>query len=92
MLLVRFSFAITMFYVHCYVSFLCRAVFYEKFKSQRSFGNEAMILGQLLHEVFQQVLLLRMEAGTDLSGAKLESAVREEMDKVLTSVDTLNKL
>ena len=64
----------------------------EKFKSQRFTGNEAMMIGQLLHEVFQRVLLRRKEIGPSLSGAKLSGVVIQEMRKVLTSIDTLDQL
>ena len=51
-----------------------------------------MVLGQLLHEVFQRVLLIRMEEGTNLSGSKLINVVKEQMQNVFTSIDTLNQL
>ena len=73
-------------------SFLHRAVLSEKFKSQRSGGNEAMVIGQLLHEVFQRVLLRRQEAGPSLSGGELGGVIREEIKKVLNTVDTLDQL
>ncbi len=73
-------------------SFSSRAVLSEKFKSQRSTGSEAMLIGQLLHEVFQHVLLRRKEVGPSLSEAKLSDVVIQEIRKVLMSIDTLDQL
>lgn len=68
-----------------------RAVLSDKFKGQKV-GSEAMIIGQMLHEVFQRVLLKRQEIGSSLSGDKLVGVVREELENVLLSVKSLEQL
>ena len=64
----------------------------EKFKTY-SGDNEAMILGQLLHTVFQgtlrrcnsiNMIVLQKEA--------LEMVIREEVKKTIFSLETLDRL
>lgn len=51
-----------------------------------------MTIGQLLHEVFQRVLLKRQEAGPSLTGAKLVGVIKQEVENVLLSVESLDQL
>ena len=68
-----------------------RAVLAEKFKGL-SDTSEAMIIGRMLHEVFQQVLLRRQEVGVSLRGVALKAAVMEGIRGVISTLESLNDL
>ena len=63
----------------------------DKFKGL-SDASEAMIIGRLLHEVFQRVLLRRQEVGVLLRGVALKDAVIEEIGGVVSTLESLNDL
>ena len=55
-------------------------------------ASEAMTIGRMLHEVFQQVLLRRQEVGVSLRGVALKDAVMEEIRAVVSTLESLNDL
>ena len=63
----------------------------EKFKGL-SDTSKAMIIGRMLHEVFQRVLLRRQEMGVSLRGVALKDAVMEEITGVVSTLESLNDL
>lgn len=63
----------------------------DKFKGL-SDASEAMIIGRLLHEVFQRVLLRQQEVGMLLRGVALKDAVIEEIGGVVSTLESLNDL
>lgn len=71
------------------LTFYCRCVLSDKFKGA-SRNNKAMILGQMLHKIFQatvfkcQKMALRPEALCEL--------VTEEVKSTLTSLESLDDL
>lgn len=73
-----------------YTSFL-RSVLAERFKGI-SEETEAMILGQMLHKVFQAILMRCQEMGGDMRGVALEEALKKEAGNVVTSLESLNHL
>ena len=71
---------------------ITRSVLADKFKMY--FGeNEAMVLGQMLHAVFQRTLVRCQEVGVAaLQNEVLENIIREEVKKTITSLVTLDRL
>lgn len=63
----------------------------EKFKSF-SGESEAMTVGRMLHQVFQQVLLKRQEVGSVLVGVTLREAVLKEIRDVVSTLESLDQL
>lgn len=68
-----------------------RAVLAEKFKGL-SDASEAMIIGRMLHEVFQRVLLRRQEVDVLLRGVALKAGIMEEIKGVISTLESLNDL
>ena len=63
----------------------------ERFKGCSS-GSEAMTVGKMLHEVFQRVLLRRQEVGVTLRGRALKEVVKEEIQNIVVTIDSLDQL
>ena len=63
----------------------------EKFKSF-SGENEAMIIGRMLHEVFQRVLVTKQEVGVSLVGVALRDTIKKEIQSVVSEVESLDQL
>lgn len=63
-----------------------RAVLGEQFRGERREG-EAMLMGQLLHEVFQHVLV-GWGGGEEVTRLRVE----EEIQHVTSTIETLNQL
>ena len=63
----------------------------EKFKSF-SGESEAMTVGRMLHQVFQQVLLKRQEVGGAMIGVTLREAVLKEIHNVVSTLESLDQL
>lgn len=68
-----------------------RAVLADKFKGG-SEQNEAMVLGQMLHKVFQATLMRCQAADMTLSGAALLEAINKEVKCSITSLEALDSL
>ena len=73
---------------YCYQN---RAVLAEKFKGigERS---EAMILGQMLHKVFQSTLMRCQEEGASLRGEALVKAIRQSAESTVSALESLDNL
>ena len=63
----------------------------EKFKSF-SCDNQAMVIGRMLHEVFQRVLSIRQDVGVSLMGVALRDTVMKEIQSVVSTVESLDQL
>lgn len=63
-----------------------RAVLGEQFRGEGK-GGEAMLVGQLLHEVFQHILVGWGE-GDEVTRQRVE----EEIQRVTSTIETLNQL
>ena len=68
-----------------------RAVLADRFKGL-SDASEPMIMGRMLHEVFQRVLLRRQEVGVSMRGMALKDAVMEEIRGVVSTLESLDQL
>lgn len=68
-----------------------RAVLAEKFKGLSN-ASEAMIVGRMLHEVFQRVLVRRQKVGVSTRGVALKAVVMEEIKGVVSTLESLNDL
>ena len=51
-----------------------------------------MVIGRMLHEVFQRVLLRRQEEGAALRDKALKDAVSREIQSVVSTLESLNQL
>ena len=63
----------------------------DKFKDYAG-GSEAMVVGKMLHEVFQRVLLRRQEEGAALRDKALKDTVSREIQSVVSTLESLNQL
>lgn len=63
----------------------------DKFKGY-SGESEAMVIGKMLHEVFQRVLLRRQDVGVALVGVDLREAIMKEIQSTVSTLDSLNQL
>ena len=68
-----------------------RAVLAEKFKGIAE-KNEAMIMGQMLHKVFQAAVVKCQEDGSSLRGGTLEIFIRQSTEDTVSALDSLDNL
>ncbi len=75
----------------CCLNFIHRAVLAERFKGNAGRG-EAMILGQILHKVFQTTLMKYQKEGASLRGKALENFIKKSVEETVSALDSLDNL
>ena len=68
-----------------------RSLLAEKFKNT-SGQSEAMVIGQMLHKIFQATLIKCQESARSLRGELLHQAITKEVRSVVTCLDSLDHL
>lgn len=51
-----------------------------------------MVIGQMLHRVFQATLMKYQKMGVALDGVALKDAISEEIRNIVTSFESLDRL
>ena len=71
--------------------FTIRAVLAERFKGGTE-RTEAMIIGQMLHKLFQSTIMRCQEEEGLLRGEKLEDVIKESAESIVLSLESLDNL